>query len=67
MGHVCIAAMLADLRHLARSLRRSPASAGAAILTLSLTLGAELLMMDAQLEPHFAGALGDGVKVQRTQ
>ena len=40
MGHVCIAAMLVDLRHLARNLRRSPASAGAAILTLSLTLGA---------------------------
>lgn len=32
--------MLVDLRHLSRSLRRSPASAGAAILTLSLTLGA---------------------------
>ena len=31
--------MLVDLRHLWRNLRRSPASAGAAILTLSLTLG----------------------------
>jgi acyl-CoA synthetase (AMP-forming)/AMP-acid ligase II len=31
---------------------------------LSLTLGAQLLMMDAQLEPHFAGALGDGVEVR---
>jgi putative ABC transport system permease protein len=37
--------MLADLRHLARSLRRSPASAGAAILTLSLTLGAGASIM----------------------
>ena len=32
--------MLIDLRHLLRKLRRSPASAAAAILTLSLTLGA---------------------------
>jgi predicted permease len=32
--------MLVDLRHLLRNLRRSPASAGAAVLTLSLTLGA---------------------------
>jgi putative ABC transport system permease protein len=32
--------MLVDLFHLSRNLRRSPASAGAAILTLSLTLGA---------------------------
>jgi putative ABC transport system permease protein len=32
--------MLIDLRHLLRSLRRSPASAVAAVLTLSLTLGA---------------------------
>ena len=32
--------MLMDLRHLLRSLRRSPASAAAAVLTLSLTLGA---------------------------
>ena len=32
--------MLVDLRHLLRNLRRSPASAAAAILTLSLTLGA---------------------------
>jgi hypothetical protein len=31
--------MLVDLRHLWRNLRRSPASSGAAILTLSLTLG----------------------------
>ncbi len=31
--------MLIDLRHLLRNLRRSPASAAAAILTLSLTLG----------------------------
>jgi fatty-acyl-CoA synthase len=31
---------------------------------LSLTLGAELLMLDAELEPHFAGALGDGVRVR---
>ena len=32
--------MLVDLFHLSRHLRRSPASAGAAVLTLSLTLGA---------------------------
>ena len=32
--------MLVDLRHLMRNLRRSPASAAAAVLTLSLTLGA---------------------------
>src|SRR5262245_15845841 len=32
--------MLVDLLHLARTLRRSPASAAAAIATLSLTLGA---------------------------
>ena len=32
--------MLIDLRHLLRNLRRSPASAVAAVLTLSLTLGA---------------------------
>src|ERR671925_2040020 len=32
--------MLIDLRHLLRNLRRSPASAGAPVLTLSLTLGA---------------------------
>src|SRR5919197_2931705 len=32
--------MLVDLLHLARSLRRSPASAVAAVATLSLTLGA---------------------------
>jgi predicted permease len=32
--------MLVDLLHLSRTLRRSPASAGAAVLTLSLTLGA---------------------------
>ena len=32
--------MLTDLRHLSRNLRRSPASVVAAILTLSLTLGA---------------------------
>jgi putative ABC transport system permease protein len=32
--------MLIDLLHLSRSIRRSPASAAAAILTLSLTLGA---------------------------
>jgi hypothetical protein len=32
--------MLVDLRHLSRNLRRSPASAVAAVLTLSLTLGA---------------------------
>ncbi|HEU4690057.1 MAG TPA: ADOP family duplicated permease [Vicinamibacterales bacterium] len=32
--------MLVDLRHLSRNLRRSPASVVAAILTLSLTLGA---------------------------
>ena len=32
--------MIVDLRHLLRNLRRSPASAAAAILTLSLTLGA---------------------------
>ncbi len=32
--------MRLDLLHLARSLRRAPASAGAAILTLALTLGA---------------------------
>ena len=32
--------MLIDLRHLLRNLRRSPTSAAAAVLTLSLTLGA---------------------------
>jgi len=32
--------MLIDLRHLLRNLRRSPASAAAAVLTLSLTIGA---------------------------
>jgi putative ABC transport system permease protein len=32
--------MLIDLRHLFRNLRRSPASAAAAVLTLSLTVGA---------------------------
>ena len=32
--------MLIDLRHLLRNLRRSPASAAAAVLTLALTLGA---------------------------
>ncbi len=32
--------MLVDLLHLSRNIRRSPASAGAAILTLTLTLGA---------------------------
>ena len=32
--------MLIDLCHLLRNLRRSPASAAAAVLTLSLTLGA---------------------------
>lgn len=32
--------MLVDLLHLSRSIRRSPASAGAAVVTLSLTLGA---------------------------
>src|SRR5687767_7812625 len=32
--------MLIDLLHLSRNLRRSPASAVAAVLTLSLTLGA---------------------------
>jgi predicted permease len=32
--------MRLDLLHLSRSLRRSPASAGAAVLTLSLTIGA---------------------------
>jgi len=32
--------MLVDLLHLSRNLRRSPASAGAVVLTLSLTLGA---------------------------
>src|SRR5262249_29076156 len=32
--------MLVDVRHLLRSLRRAPASAIAAVLTLSLTLGA---------------------------
>jgi predicted permease len=51
--------MLVDLRHLARNLRRSPASAGAAILTLSLTLGVGasiLAVVDAVLltPPPFA-------------
>jgi hypothetical protein len=32
--------MLADLLHLSRNIRRSPASAIAAVLTLSVTLGA---------------------------
>ena len=44
--------MLVDLRHLLRSLRRSPASAVAAVVTLSLTLGAGasiLAVVDAVL------------------
>jgi putative ABC transport system permease protein len=44
--------MLIDLRHLLRNLRRSPVSAGAAVLTLSLTLGAGtsiLAVVDAVL------------------
>ena len=56
--------MLADLRHLLRSLRRSPASAAAAIVTLSLTIGAGasiFALVDAVLltPPPFAdpGAL----------
>lgn len=39
-GHTWELPMLIDLRHLSRNLRRSPASAGAAVLTLTLTLGA---------------------------
>ena len=39
-GHTSDLRMLIDLRHLVRNLRRSPASAAAAVLTLSLTLGA---------------------------
>src|SRR3982074_1261134 len=57
--------MLVDLLHLYRGLRRSPASAVAAILTLSLTLGAGasiFAVVDAVLltPPPFAnpGALG---------
>ncbi|HEY7502111.1 MAG TPA: ABC transporter permease [Vicinamibacterales bacterium] len=51
--------MLLDLRHLVRTLRRSPASAVAAILTLSLTLGAGasiFAVVDAVLltQPPFA-------------
>lgn len=51
--------MLTDLIHLTRTLRRSPASAAAAILTLSLTLGAAasvLAIVDAVLltPPPFA-------------
>jgi putative ABC transport system permease protein len=51
--------MLIDLRHLLRNLRRSPASAVAAVLTLSLTLGAGasiLAVVDAVLltPPPFA-------------
>jgi len=56
--------MLADLRHLLRNLRRSPASAAAAIVTLSLTIGAGasiFALVDAVLltPPPFAdpGAL----------
>ena len=56
--------MLADLPHLLRSLRRSPASAAAAIVTLSLTIGAGasiFALVDAVLltPPPFAdpGAL----------
>jgi len=44
--------MLADLRHLSRSLRRSPASALAAVATLALTLGASaaiFVIVDAVL------------------
>jgi predicted permease len=44
--------MLLDLRHLVRSLRRSPATAAAAVLTLSLTIGAVAsiyALMDAVL------------------
>ena len=37
---ITLCAVLVDLLHLSRSLRRSPASAVAAVLTLSLTLGA---------------------------
>ena len=36
--------MLVDLRHLLRNLRRSPASAIAAVLTLSLTLGPKRIL-----------------------
>ena len=51
--------MRADLLHLLRNLRRSPASAGAAVLTLSLTLGigaAIFAVVDAVLltPPPFA-------------
>jgi putative ABC transport system permease protein len=56
--------MLADLRHLLRNLRRAPASAAAAIVTLSLTIGAGasiFALVDAVLltPPPFAdpGAL----------
>jgi putative ABC transport system permease protein len=56
--------MLIDLRHLLRNLRHSPASAAAAVLTLSLTLGAGVsifAVVDAVLlmPPPFAdpGAL----------
>src|SRR5439155_20379290 len=35
-----LSAMMLDLAHLIRSIRRSPASAGAAVLTLALTVGA---------------------------
>jgi putative ABC transport system permease protein len=40
MSNANTLAMLVDLRHLSRNLWRSPASAGAAILILSVTLGA---------------------------
>jgi predicted permease len=61
--------MLIDLRHLLRNLRRSPASAGAAVLTLSLTLGAGasiFAVVDAVLltpppftDPHALVTLGE--------
>src|SRR5687767_2413741 len=61
--------MLNDLRHLLRNLRRAPASAIAAVLTLSLTLGAGasiFAVVDAVLltplpyaEPEALVALGE--------
>jgi hypothetical protein len=61
--------MLIDLRHLLRNLRRSPASAAAAVLTLSLTLGAGasifavvdavLLTLPPFTDPHALVTLGE--------
>ncbi len=57
--------MLVDLLHLSRSLRRSPTGAGAAILTLSLTLGAGAsifaVVHAVLLTPRQSGDPGNGI------